>query len=181
MIQIVIINGSGGVGKDTFVQFCRKQFANTHNISSVDNVRLVAQKMGWNNDKSEKGRKFLSDLKVLWNDYNNGCTMGTFRRVEGIVNNMLDFELDCLIFVHIREPEKIDEFKRLCETELGIIPKTILIRNENVPQINSNASDRDVMNYEYDAYFFNTRDLATLERVARDFTKMIMAGDWPIA
>lgn len=169
MVKIIIINGVGRSGKDEFVKQCRKYFANTHNISSVDNVKLIAQKMGWNDDKSDKGRKFLSDLKELWNNYNNGCTNGTFRRVAGIVENMEDYELDTLIFVHIREPEKIDEFKQLCKENLGINAKTMLVRNPNVPPIETNHSDGDVEKYIYDIYVSNSGTLEQLEDLARDF------------
>ena len=179
MTEIIIINGNPRSGKDTFVELCRKHFANTHNISSVDNVKLIAQRMGWTGGKTEKDRKFLSDLKIMWDEYNNGCTMGTFRRVEGIYRNMEDFGLNCLIFVHIREPEKIDQFKQLCKENLGMTPKAIFITNERVVTVESNQSDKHVEDYDYDAYFFNNRGLDVFDRVAKDFTKMVMAGEWP--
>ena len=72
--KIVIINGSGGVGKDTFVDFC-KEFTNVRNISSVDKVKEAAKILvNWNGEKDEKSRKLLSDLKrisVEYNDYPN--------------------------------------------------------------------------------------------------------------
>ena len=63
MKEIVVINGSVGVGKDTFVQFCA-EYAPIMNISSVDKVKEAAKVLaGWNGEKDEKSRKFLSDLK----------------------------------------------------------------------------------------------------------------------
>ena len=41
MTEIIIINGNPRSGKDTFVELCRKHFANSHNISAVDNVKLI--------------------------------------------------------------------------------------------------------------------------------------------
>ena len=65
MKEIVVINGSGGVGKDTFVQFCN-EYTPIMNISSVDKVKEAAKVLaGWNGEKDEKSRKFLSDLKEL--------------------------------------------------------------------------------------------------------------------
>ena len=45
--------------------------------------------------------------------------------------------------------------------------------------VESNQSDKHVEDYDYDAYFFNNRGLDVFDRVAKDFTKMVMAGDWP--
>ena len=46
--EIVIINGSGGVGKDAFVEFCN-EFTCVKNISSVDKVKEAAKILvGWN-------------------------------------------------------------------------------------------------------------------------------------
>ena len=49
--RIVIINGSGGVGKDTFVELCGK-FVEVKNISSVDKVKEAARILvNWNGEK----------------------------------------------------------------------------------------------------------------------------------
>ena len=60
---IVIINGTGGSGKDTFIDFVKKH-AKVVNVSSVDFVKEVATLAGWQGEKSKEARKFLSDLKV---------------------------------------------------------------------------------------------------------------------
>ena len=62
MKNIIIINGTGGSGKDTFVEFVSK-YSKVFNFSSVDKVKEVARVIGWSGTKSEKDRKFLSDLK----------------------------------------------------------------------------------------------------------------------
>ena len=60
--QVIIINGTGGSGKDTFVRFC-SEFAKVTNISSVDKVKEAAKILvGWNGEKHEKARKLLDDL-----------------------------------------------------------------------------------------------------------------------
>ena len=49
--RVVIINGGGGSGKDTFVEFCAKH-AKVINISSVDKVKEAAKILvGWNGEK----------------------------------------------------------------------------------------------------------------------------------
>lgn len=56
--QIIIINGTGGSGKDTFVDFCSK-YGNVMNFSSIDKVKEIASLIGWNGKKAEKDCKFL--------------------------------------------------------------------------------------------------------------------------
>ena len=69
--QVIIINGTGGSGKDTFVQYCSK-YAKVINISSVDKVKEAATILvGWKGEKDEKSRKLLVDLKKLSIDYND--------------------------------------------------------------------------------------------------------------
>ena len=63
--QIFIINGSGGVGKDSFVALmAMNSKCSVGNYSSVTKVKKIAEIIGWNGSKSEKDRKFLSDLKL---------------------------------------------------------------------------------------------------------------------
>ena len=57
MKKIFIINGSGGVGKDTFVELV-SQFFPIVNFSSVHKVKEIAIKIGWDGkSKTEKDRK----------------------------------------------------------------------------------------------------------------------------
>ena len=67
--KIVIINGSGGVGKDAFVEFCG-EFTCVKNISSVDKVKEAAKVLvNWDGTKDDKSRKLLVDLKRLSIEY----------------------------------------------------------------------------------------------------------------
>ena len=64
MKHIIIINGCGGVGKDTFVNMCAK-YTSVVNYSSVKEIKEIAKYIGWDGSKEERDRKFLSDLKLL--------------------------------------------------------------------------------------------------------------------
>ena len=69
--KVIIINGTGGSGKDTFVEFCA-EFARVTNISSVDPAKAAAKVLvGWEGEKDDKARKLLVDLKKLSIDYND--------------------------------------------------------------------------------------------------------------
>lgn len=161
--KIVIINGSGTVGKDTFVDFCRI-YANIMNISSVDKIKEAAKLIGWDGGKTEEDRKFLSDLKLLSTGYNN-------YPYEYIKTNIEQFEHDRslgVMFIHVREPEEIEKLKK----EFGCI--TLLIQNVNKEGISSNMADANVENYEYDYVVHNDEDLIELKSKAIDFIKSII-------
>ena len=72
--NVVIINGTGGVGKDTFIDFCG-EIVKIMNVSAVDKVKEAAKILvGWNGEKDEISRKLLSELKRLSIDYNDAPT-----------------------------------------------------------------------------------------------------------
>ena len=58
-MKVVIINGQGAAGKDSFVNMCKLIDPKIQNYSTVDGVKDVARKMCWADDKSYKVRKFL--------------------------------------------------------------------------------------------------------------------------
>ncbi len=158
MKQIIVINGSGGVGKDTFVEFCQK-YCKIKNISSVDKVKEAARVLtGWDGSKDEKSRKLLVDLKQLGIQYNDAPFKYIVESAEEFKNTE-----DEIMFVHIREIEEIEKVKKATNA------KTLLVTNKNVPIITSNESDKNVMNYQYDFYIKNDGTLEDLDMVAKKF------------
>jgi len=154
--QIIIINGTGGSGKDTFVEFTSK-YAKIMNFSSVDKVKEVARMIGWNGGKTEKDRKFLSDLKKLTTEYNDM----PFNSISDAVGRFGNND-DEIMFIHIREPENI---KRAVDY-FGA--KTLLIKRVGLANIESNYSDANVDNYDYDYVIENTT-LQELDKKAFEF------------
>lgn len=168
--QIFVINGSGGVGKDTFVKLVStelndrlKRFHTVVNFSSVDKVKEVAKEIGWDGKKSEKDRKFLSDLKMLTSEY---CDM-PFKSIENKVSDFRKNDENKLLFLHIREPEEI---KRVVN-EFGA--KTILIIRDSVKHITSNMADENVFNYNYDFVIKNNGTIDDLNRKVKQFVQEV--------
>ena len=152
MKEIFIINGSGGVGKDTFIDFVSKHMY-VENYSSVDKVKKIAKIIGWDGGKTEKDRKFLSDLKLLTTEYNDM----PFQCMKKKVDNFYNDSIASVLFLHIREPEEIDRAVK----EFGA--KTILIKRDKVKHIKSNMADENVYNYSYDFIIENNGSLEDLE------------------
>ena len=158
--NIVIINGTGGAGKDTFVSFCA-EVTNVLNVSTVDKVKEAAKILvGWNGEKDEVSRKLLVDLKQLSIAYNDAPTKYISKMAE-------KFQLsdDNLMFVHIREAEEIEKAKKMLNA------KTLLITNPRVKLITSNDSDGKVNEYQYDYYIINDGTLEDLRNKAVKFVE----------
>lgn len=160
--QVFIINGSGGVGKDTFVNLAilnSPEFGGIKNFSSVDKVKEIAKQIGWDGrSKTEKDRKFLSDLKLLCTDYNDM----PFNSMQNKVKEFLD-EDAFMLFLHIREPEEIERAK------IAFNAKTILVKRDSVEHITSNMADKNVFNYDYDIVVNNNGTFDDLEMKVVNF------------
>lgn len=157
---IIIINGTGGSGKDTFVEFCSK-YTKVMNFSSIDKVKEVATLIGWNGGKTDKDRKFLSDLKKLTTEYNDMA----FNSIKDCVVKFDDSD-DNILFIHIREPEEI---KRAVNS---FNAKTLLVKRSGLSNIQTNYSDANVDNYDYD-YIIENTTLEELDNKALNFVKKL--------
>ncbi len=144
MKEIIIINGTGGSGKDTFVEYVSK-YAKVYNFSSVDKVKEVAKLIGWSGTKTDKDRKFLSDLKKLTTEYNDM----SFNSIKNAVEKF-EKSNDEIMFIHIREPEEISRAVNKFNA------KTLLVKREGLDLITTNYSDASVENYNYDFVIKNT-------------------------
>lgn len=160
--KIIIINGTGGSGKDTFVSFCKEE-KNVLNISAVDKVKEAATILvGWNGEKDDATRKLLSDLKKLSIEYNDYPT----KYIKSMADKFLESD-DELMFIHIREIEEIEKTKKLLNA------KTLLLTNPRVELITTNISDANVNEYNYDYYILNDGSLEDLKNKAKEFIEKL--------
>lgn len=145
--RIIIINGKGTSGKDTFVNIVNK-YVPTENYSSINLIKKVATQLGYNGGKTMKDRKFLSDMKVLATKYNDSP-------YNDIIDKVLKFiyckqNKNQLLFIHIREPKEIQRLVDFCK-ESNIKVNTLLIKRENIESVEyGNMADDNVYNYDYD-------------------------------
>ena len=148
----IVINGKGGVGKDTLCRFAAERYK-TENVSSITPIKELAAACGWQGEKTDRARKFLSDLKALTAAYNDYPTTYLFGQYRAFLSSD-----DELLFVHIREPEEIRKFV----DATGGAAITLLIRGgarfERAAY--GNSSDDGVEEYPYDYVYVNDRPLA---------------------
>lgn len=152
MKKVIIINGQGGVGKDTLIGFVAENYK-TSMISSITPVKEVAARAGWEGEKDLKSRRFLSELKKLMTQYNDAPLFYCKSMLDGFLKT--DEEI---LFVQIREPKEICRFEQCCE-ECGIHAYTLLIRNSRISKEYGNSSDDGVENYDYDFTYDNDLQL----------------------
>lgn len=167
-MKVIVINGMPRSGKDTFVNFCLDELGEYgHAFSTVDFVKEVAKNCGWNGQKTPKDRKFLSDLKDLLTEWNDVPYQQIRSEIAKIYLIAEQYGLDhnkFVIFIHCREPEEIQRFV----DEYQAI--TVLMRRREVednPQ--SNHSDSEVFNYNYDIIIWNDENLEFLKGTANFF------------
>ena len=158
----IVINGPGGVGKDTLCDLAAKHFR-VMNISSISPIKEIAALCGWDGRKDDKARRFLSDLKRLCVEYNDYPTVWATEKYKDFLSSDCD-----VMFVHIREGSEILKFVKATDGNA----KTLLVRGGERMKKESygNVSDDEVENYSYDYYFTNDK---TLEQAETDFVQLL--------
>lgn len=155
MPKVIVINGSGGVGKSTFVSLCHKIDPAVIETSTVDFVKEIALQAGWDGIKDQKGRRLLSDIK------------DALERYDDVPNKKIDEFIkehpDNIIFVNAREPHNITYYQE----KYGAI--SVLVKNPNAPQVQGNHADENVYDCNYNVYIENSGSLELLKDTARFF------------
>lgn len=169
-IQYIIVGGFPRSGKSTFVSYCQEALGAlyTLDVSTVDLVKWLAAKAGWDGTKTPKNRKFLSDLKQLlieWDDvpYKDIIKTARKKRAEldgyGITHTLY-------VFVQCREPEEIQKFV----DRVGAHTVFVSRKDHEKP---TNESDIATRRYNYEATIFNDGDLDQLKLCAQAYVKSL--------
>lgn len=140
--RVFIVNGKPRAGKDTFAVILN-ELVKVHKYSSVTRVKKLALEMGWDGKKTEKDRKFLSDLKMLTTEYSDMSFKDICEEVEKFMGGVYDVYNRNVMLIDIREPKEID---RAVKT-FGAA--TIFIDNCNVEEVLSNSADANANTYSY--------------------------------
>lgn len=148
---VVIINGKGGVGKDTLCDFAKDAFT-VRNISAITPIKKIAEAHGWNGEKDAKARKFLADLKAAFIDYNDL----PFLYIKEQYHAFLEDGKEQILFIHIREAEEIEKVKNYVQTPCITL---LITREQKKSQCWGNPADDNVACYGYDYQYNNDKKL----------------------
>lgn len=168
-MKIFCINGAPGAGKTTFEHYVREIMGEDYCyiFSTIDCIKKLALRAGWDGEKTPESRKYLSDLKDLftkWTDYSFKDVKKKIDVVENSIETLRGFSDDCAVFVDVREPEELQRYK----DELGAI--TVLIHRSAAENVETtNHADENVMNFKYDYKLYNEGNLEDLKGLAKLF------------
>lgn len=166
--HIFVINGSGGVGKDTLCRLAADRWK-VQNVSSITPILDVARAAGWDGVKTPAARRFLSDLKTACTAFNDLSLRYCLEQVEAFRQS--DNEI---LFVQIREPEEICRFRSAVHGDCH----TLLVRRPALAAYGPLGNDADdcVENFRYDHVFQNDGTLDALPEKAARFFNAIFTG-----
>lgn len=153
MKQVIIINGKGGCGKDTFcaqIQEARPKSVTV--FSSVDSIKYVALAGGWDGEKDEKGRLLLSRLKEAFTEYNDL----PFEDTKAVWRKFMEDDVAEILFLHIREKSEIEKTVEWIRGRGGRVC-TLLIRRTTPGwrPASGNPSDDGAERGDYDYVYEN--------------------------
>ncbi len=163
---IVVINGAGGVGKDTLCSFAARDYR-VRNVSSITPILAVARAGGWDGVKTDRSRKLLSDLKALFTGYNDLCQAYVLDQCRAFLAGD-----EQVLFVHIREPEEITRF---VDAAPAPVISLLVTSTKKAAHIYQNSSDDNVANYAYDCTYDNILPLEETDAAFRSFFSGLFA------
>lgn len=162
-MKIIIVNGFGGCGKDTFkdffIDYAKENGKIAIKTSIIDGVKILAEKLGWDGSKTDKDRRFLSDLKDALERWKDLPYTYLNETIEEANKQNIDY-----LFIDLREGKDIDRIKRSFNGEVI----TILIDREINHAYNNHADD-NVLDYTYDWVIDNNQTLEELKAGAETF------------
>ena len=158
---VVIVNGYPLSGKDEFIDQCiALNMCTIYRKSSVDPCKDAAVALGYEGEKTEAYRKFVSECKKIWNKYLGGS-------IQYVVKLALTRNED-VMFIHIRECDEIFNVRQILG-RMGIKCVVIKVVRPGVDNITSNDSDADIDKLTGYTTINNKGSKEDLKEVAMDF------------
>ena len=180
MKKLIILNGTGGAGKDTFYKYISEYLFQRYNQTSihysyVEFTREMLKEYGIDpSEKTAKYRQLLATINHALTEYRNiplrdCCSLIDDMLFKGIDDDPYEYvnpnEINC-IFLDVREPSVIDSFKKL-------YPNTTTILVDNGRINNSTNEDKNVKNYLYDYVIFNVTSIDELKLKSEDIAEKL--------
>ena len=175
---VIIINGKGGSGKDTICDILNKHYPVT-NVSTITKVKQAARLIfGWRGGKTDSDRKFLSDLKDLWTEYNDGPFKYAMEKYHEFDDKPSAAYKEILV-IHVREPQEIDKLKKAIDNAGYIRCATLLVKSDRTDDHGyGNHADDAVEEYAYNFVYHNDGPLNELDHDFMWFFHTCVMRSW---
>lgn len=180
---IIVINGKGGIGKDTLINALARADVMVYNASSIDPIKDMCEELNKTGIKDLAYRSLLSSIKKSVDEYyeaENGISYTTEYLVKAMTLWRTQTDIHApeysVMFVHIREPENIANFvkeatKKLCLwRDEDTILTSLLVESKRSLEVYGNSSDDDVDKFDYDYKFTSN---GTVEEDSKRFVEFI--------
>lgn len=179
---LVLINGHAGVGKDTFVGFCKdyaekEKSCKVYNVHRSDASKKALQTLGWNGKKDEDSRKLLKE-------------MVDFMEKKGLLSQHLDDYIrfsretnscDLIIFYHVRDPEVMYSLMEKYINNPLIRPISLLVKRDIEKPAEPNDWWGDLEKAEYNMRIqLPSKDLDTSRTAAKMFVSFLLDAEWKV-
>lgn len=179
MSAVVIFNGLPRAGKDEVIKQTNihvsklEPTAIVKAVSSIDPFRLAVSALGLEPaNKTPEMRALLSEFKASADKHFDYSTSSLHNSVTKLFNSFPD--RGAYLFTQIREPHNIQKLKaRIMYAGHPIKVLTVLVTGRGVA-VNSNSSDMNVADYQYDVTLNNSGSLEDLDEGCFDLACMII-------
>lgn len=178
---LVLINGHAGVGKDTFVRYC-KEYAESENICKVYNIhrsdapKMALKSIGWTGDKDEETRDLLKH-------------MVDYMELKDLLNPYLDDQLkycrlvcyNSILFYHVRDPEVMYRLIDKYIESNDVRPISLLLKRDIERKQEPNDWWGDLENADYMMTLnLETNNFSKMSEAAAAFVEFLQLYDWKI-
>ena|SRR4030066_2314469 len=164
--NIILISGKAGVGKTTFANLLYNKIQSKYKFkgSFENGIKGIAEAIGWNREKDDKGRKLLQSIGNLGRKYNKDCWIDFLMDYVGekfitpldyIVIDDWNFSNEAKWF------EEKDEYK-VWKIKINMLSKEVAFNDTSLDKY-----------YDYDFLVDNEESLEKLEKVADFILKQI--------
>ena len=157
---VIIMNGRAGVGKDSLMDIARDYFT-VRNLSSVLRIKEAALAAGWDGEYDNRGRQLLADIKMALVKYEpmiiTNWLYAEYLKFKSVEQDVM--------FIHIREAEEIEKFKKLVPHA-----KAILVTRKDGNKMAVDTSENTLNDYPWDFVFANDEPL---KKSGKKFVKLI--------
>lgn len=175
-MKILIVNGPPRSGKDLFCKAICNKKGFVYHYSTIDEVKKLAYHLGWDGEKDEAGRKFLSDLKDALTAYNDLPRNFVLQQIQKQIeeNNKESYLISdhALFLVQSREPADIDRWVKENNAKSLCIYRYDLLRPWG------NHADDNIGQYHYDYYLHNGGTIEEWETKSLNFIDKIRSEKW---
>ena len=153
------------------------QDVNVHILSTIDFVKEIAKKCGWDGTKTESNREFLHRLKEVLTDWNDVPNKKVVEEIKLLAKDPPNKKN--IFFVDIREKKNIERFSQLCKS-YGFECFKVLVKRSSCTTNEPQEIIDEVNSVNYDTVIYNDYGLDELRAISKNFINVSLLNSRPL-